>query len=81
MTRYFFDIDDGRTRTEDEFGIECADRDAIRRAARQVLPAVALDAASDASLRAVTVHVRDERGRTVLRARLSITEEWLEPEG
>jgi hypothetical protein len=74
--RYFFDTDDGRGLVSDQQGQELSPEDA-RRAAIVVLPELARDALPDGNEHVFTSLVRDERGRVVFRARLTLHAEWV----
>lgn len=70
MAKYFFDFHDGEL-TQDNMGMECRDREHMRREAKRLLPAVALDElprGGEAKNYAVTV--RDEQDRVVYTAHL-----------
>jgi hypothetical protein len=79
VPRYFFDIDDGDRLTVDEEGSDCAGPSAARDEALAVLPAIAKDMTPSRDSRTITASVRDERGRTLFRATLALTSEWLGP--
>ncbi|KQT83728.1 hypothetical protein ASG51_16460 [Methylobacterium sp. Leaf465] len=70
MARYFFDINDGSFRL-DEDGLECADFDAVRREAKRALPAIAGEILpEDGDHLTLTVRVRNDRHETVYTATL-----------
>lgn len=77
MTRYFFDIDDGHRRTVDREGHDLASRAAVRQEAIGVLPGVAADLMPDGDHTTVRVQVRDEAGRPVFHASLTLASGWL----
>jgi hypothetical protein len=77
MPRYYFDIDDGRRFTRDEEGLECPSRKAVRDFAMGALPDIARDELPEEDRRDFVVKVRDESGRYVFQAILSLASEWL----
>jgi hypothetical protein len=77
MPRYFFDIDDGERFTRDDQGLDCAGPEAMREAAIGVLPNIARDELPDGDRHDFTVKVRDEGGRYLFQATLSLVAEWL----
>lgn len=81
MPLYYFDINDGARTTHDEEGQPFADPGAARDAAIAVLPDIARDELLDSDRRSFTVNVRDESGRHIFRATLSLVTEWLDPAG
>jgi hypothetical protein len=76
MPRYFFDIDDGRTLTPDETGLELDDVEAVRREAIKALPEIAQEVLPEDERRQVVVTARDSAGRRILTARLTLTVEY-----
>lgn len=77
MARYFFDVDDGERRTLDRDGHEMVSPAAMRREAIGALPAIAADALPDGDHRVFQVRVRDEGGRPVFHASLTLAAGWL----
>lgn len=77
MTRYYFDIDDGHRRTEDRDGHELASRELVRQEAIGVLPVIAADTLPDGDHVTIRVQVRDEAGRPVFHASLTLASGWL----
>jgi hypothetical protein len=78
MTRYYFDIHDGRHLIRDNVGTECSGPDAIRSEAMTALPAIARDTIStDGDRQALTVIVRNTRNLTVYTATLTFASIWL----
>jgi hypothetical protein len=71
MPRYFFDTRDGDTTARDEIGLEFDELEAVEREALKALPDLARGAVPDGH-RDFVVNVRDEAGRPVLRASLSL---------
>ncbi len=80
MERFYFDIHDGERFTPDEDGSVCESRKAMRDIAIKTLPDMARDELPDGNQRAFTVKVRDESGRYVFQATLSLMAEWLDQE-
>ena len=75
MPRYFIDIDDGETHAEDEEGSELPDLLAARNDAVAALHESAKGKLSGCDRRTLTTSVRDEAGRVLFKARLSLTTE------
>ena len=76
MPRYFFDINDGQTLTPDETGLELDDAEAVRREAIKALPEIAQDVLPEDDRREVVVTAKDNAGRRILTARLTLTVEY-----
>jgi hypothetical protein len=70
MPRYYFDIHDGETFTQDLGGLELEDVAAAQAEAQRALAEVAKDKLPDKNRRDFTATVRDEAGQTVLRITL-----------
>jgi hypothetical protein len=80
MPLYFFDTDDGRMPITDDEGLELEGVQAARLQAQSALADIARDVVpGDGFHRTMTARVRDETGRTVLRATLVLTIE-MEPD-
>jgi hypothetical protein len=77
MSRYFFDIDDGSGLRIDDVGVSLADRKSVRDEAIAILPAVAKEVLPDGDSHDLSVHVRDESGTLVFKAKLCLTSQWL----
>lgn len=77
MPFYYFDIDDGHELTRDDTGVEFADLQAARDAAISILPEVAREILPDGDMREIVSTLRDESGRNVFRATLSLQTVWL----
>ena len=77
MTLYYFDVDDGHRRTVDREGSELATLAMVRREAIGLLPLVAADVLPDGDALTIHVLVRDEAGRPIFRAALSLDSGWL----
>jgi hypothetical protein len=77
MPRYYFDVHNGETSTTDTVGLEFDGRRAAQREAVRCLPQLAKDALPDGTERDFVVVVRDDAGRAILRAKLSLTVETL----
>ena len=77
MARYFFDTDDGHL-TRDHDGLECATTDEVRHAAIEALPSIAQEAISDADCKSFSVLVRNDTGRPIFHATLTLAAKWLD---
>ncbi len=77
MPRFFFDIDDGEHRFQDDEGFELTDDQEARNKAISVLPDIAREVLPDGDRRAFVSKVRDETGRTIFMATLSFVAKWL----
>ena len=78
MTRYFFDIHDGRSFVRDPEGTECANPDDLIVEAMNVLPLVAKDVIpTDGDRQAFTLSVRDENNVTVYTATMTFAGLWM----
>ena len=77
MPKYFFDIYDGEQQIRDDTGVDLSGPDAARDAAIGVLPNIARDELPDGDKREFVAVVRDESGRKIFRAALSLVAEWL----
>jgi hypothetical protein len=80
MPKYFFDIHDGEHATVDNAGIDCADRKQVRSEAIQALPDIARDILPDGDNHSFSVRVRDDAGRYVFEASLTLIARWLDEE-
>lgn len=76
MPRYFFDIVDGDL-TVDDAGTEFPNAHAARDAAIRVLPDIARDKIGAGQSRDVQVLMRDEEGRAIFTASLTLSAKWL----
>jgi hypothetical protein len=79
MPRYFFDTHDGEHELRDEEGSELLGLQEARDEAIRVLPGIARDVLPGGDRGDFVSTVRDERGRPVFRATLSLRAEWLAP--
>ena len=77
MPRFFFDIDDGEHRLQDDDGVELADDQEARMKAISVLPDIAREVLPDGDRRIFVSKVRDATGRTIFMATLSFVAKWL----
>ena len=77
MPRYYFDVLDGGLFVDEE-GIEFPDRIGARAAALRALPDMANSLTDIEDGREVSVTMRDEAGRPILAATLSIDARWLD---
>jgi hypothetical protein len=80
MRLYYFDVHDGETFSADDIGIECAGMDEVPKQAVKALPEMARDELPDGDIRDFAVDARDEAGRRVLKATLSLRVERYDPE-
>ncbi|WP_132254410.1 DUF6894 family protein [Methylobacterium segetis] len=76
MPLFFFDFADSRHCTLDDEGTECETVREARMKAVRTLTAMAKDEALDDELLDYMVSVRDDIGRVVYRATLSLAGEW-----
>lgn len=76
MPRYFFDISDGGL-TIDDTGLEFPNAHAARDEALKTLPNVAQDHMAEGKSREVVVLMRNEEGRALFTASLTLTAKWL----
>ena len=74
--RFFFDTYDGQTLVEDEEGLELEGPQAARDQAQAALADMVRDVMPDGDQRTLTIRVRDESGKTVLKATVSLMVEW-----
>ena len=73
MPRYYFDEYDGETVTQDDEGLELDGIEAARAEARKALPDIARDVLpEDGDRRTMVVKVRDEAGKVVITATLTM---------
>lgn len=72
MPRFFFDTFDGEFSSQDDVGLDLPNMEAARHKAQMALPHIAQDAQPDGNYRTFVVNVRDEDGKSVLRAALSL---------
>ena len=77
MPRFFIDTSDQQRFVRDDDGYEFATPEEAGQAAISVLPEMARDALPEASSSAFLALVRDEQGRNVLQASLSLAVVWL----
>ncbi|MGU3664534.1 DUF6894 family protein [Methylobacterium sp. A49B] len=77
MARYFFDVSNGETVTDDD-GIEFTDAHRASKEALQSLPDMAKDLHPSSEPETVTITVRDESGTALYRATLTIEGTWLQ---
>jgi hypothetical protein len=74
--RFFFDTYDGQTLVEDEEGLELEGPQAARDQAQAALADMVRDVMPDGDQRTLTIRVRNESGKTVLKATVSLMVEW-----
>ncbi len=77
MPRYFFDTDDGDVYRPDVDGKDLADPGAARRAALETLPDLVNEKMPDGDQRSFAVTVKDDRGKPVYVATLSLRGRWM----
>ena len=77
MPRFFFDVDDGEHRFEDDEGLELTDDQEARTKAIAVLPDIARAVLPNEDRRAFVSKVRDAAGKTIFMATLSFVAKWL----
>ena len=77
MPRFFIDTSDQQNFVRDETGHQFEDMDAARSAAIAALPDMARDVLPDGDARTFLAIVRDNGGRTLLQASLSLGVVWL----
>jgi hypothetical protein len=78
MAHYFFDIQDRDEFIEDDVGIECPTREAVRDAAIDALPDMARGVKPEGKPHTIVVTARDETGAQVYRASLTMEAGWLD---
>jgi hypothetical protein len=78
MPRYYFDVDDGHKLTVDVQGLECATPAEVRYSAVDALPDLARDELPNGDFLKMAVKVRDESGRYLLEASLTLDVKWNE---
>ena len=77
MPKYYFDTYDGNHASIDDVGIDCESGDQIRDRALDALPDIARDEIPNGPERLFWVKVRDEGGRFVFEATLTLDSHWL----
>lgn len=75
MPRYYFDVDDGRSATRDDIGLDLDGDEIARHEALRALPGLAGEALPQEHGSRVAIEVRDGTGRRVLRATLTLAVE------
>ncbi|WP_328518496.1 DUF6894 family protein [Pararhizobium qamdonense] len=80
MSRYFFDLHNGDGATRDEQGLELSTRASVTREVTRILLDVVQDEIGDQPNGAVSVVVRDDKGRAVSMANLTFSNSWFEAE-
>jgi hypothetical protein len=76
VPRFYFDVDENTRATHDMDGDELADREAARQEALLILAQAAGSLQARKAGTEITVRVRDDAGRKIYRATLSLTERW-----
>ena len=72
MTRYFFDTNDEQTASRDDLGLDCVTMAEVEQEALRGLVDMARDLLPSAH-QSLSISVRDEAGRPVLHATLTLT--------
>ena len=70
MAMYFFDTDDGISFSRDDLGVKLPDLETAKQQASLALAEIAVEAIPGTSRRELSIGVRDERGRPVLRTNI-----------
>jgi hypothetical protein len=78
MSRYFFDLHNGDGATRDEQGLELSTRASVTREVTRILLDVVQDEIGDQPNGAVSVVVRDDKGRAISMANLTFSNAWFE---
>ncbi|WP_426954243.1 DUF6894 family protein [Muricoccus radiodurans] len=78
MTRFFFDTNDGEQFVHDEEGLDCADVMEARAMALKALSDIAKDVLPEGMSREIVTDIRDETGRRILTATLSLVVQWVD---
>jgi hypothetical protein len=76
MPRYYFDLINGDGLTPDDDGQVFETREEVRDEAVRILPDIARDEMPDGGDVSITVKVRDEAGRHIFEATLSLVSGW-----
>ncbi|MDG4898664.1 hypothetical protein P9272_34700 [Mesorhizobium sp. WSM4976] len=77
MPLFFFDIHDGNELTRDDAGLECSSLQDLSSKAVDVLPDIAREELPNGPRRTFLVKVRNEAGRYVFRASLTLASSWM----
>jgi hypothetical protein len=77
MTRYFSDLDNGKTKYVDVVGTELSDIKLVSREAVRFLASVFTDALPETSDNIFVVSVRNEAGLTIFTINLMLQSDWL----
>ena len=78
MPRFYFDFVDGRETGEDAEGIDLPDLTAARESALETLGEIAKDELPDGDHREFAITIREEGGKPLIRATLSLQVERLD---
>ncbi|HEV7436258.1 MAG TPA: hypothetical protein VGO22_15515 [Pseudorhizobium sp.] len=78
MPLYFFDIQDPEKFDQDDIGIECETPETVREAAIEALPGLAKDLKLGVQHHWIAVIARDETGKSLFRASLTLDAGWLD---
>ena len=77
MPRYFFDIDDGMRDVHDDEGVDLADSASARKEAIGTLAELAHDMLPDGNNHVFKARVRDETGKLIYEAALTLKSGWV----
>jgi hypothetical protein len=77
VPRYFFDIDDGMNDMRDDEGVTLNDREHARKEAIVTLAQLANDKLPDGNNHTFKASVRDETGRRIYEAALTLNSGWV----
>lgn len=80
MSRYFFDLHNGDGVTRDKDGLELSTRASVTREVTRILLDVVQDEIGEQPNGAVSVVVRDDKGRAVSVANLTFSNAWFDDE-
>ena len=78
MPKFFFDIYDGERNFRDDEGSDLSDREAARVQALSVISDIARDNSPDGDRRDFITDIRDETGRVIFTATLSLVARWID---
>lgn len=79
MARYFFDLSNGEGLTEDDVGVELLSPESIRTEVSRILTGIAGEEMLSQESGAVSIEVRDERGRSLFEGKLTFESRWCMP--
>jgi hypothetical protein len=76
VSRFYFDVREGGTLTQDQEGLDLADLDAAEREAVQAAAEIGNDILPKRHAPEIRVEVRDEHGQYVLSVAVTMSVEW-----